>query len=1562
MGLEEIQGGLHRYYDRLTSGICLIGMETGEPILFVNKGMLKIYHCMDEVEFYRFTGRRFRGMVDGEDYYPIAHMSEPDRSEFVTFRFRTRDDHFRRAEGSASVISLEDGTKAWLLQIISSELKGSSAQNDPLTGLLGMRLFFKRALQVARRESPKGHLSAYCPIYFNLTNFRLYNSLHGLSAGDHCLKRIAALLRQYFPGALIAHFSADGFGVLAMRENIFQNIEVICSRVNAYINNSNIVLKAGVCLLEEDDIHIVRHTFDMAKIACDTIKTDATRCWAVYTRDMGEALEKRAFVLENFNAALEKGHIKVYYQPVIRAMTGKICGVEALARWEDPVYGRLMPNVFIPVLEQARLIHKLDIYVLDQVAKQLHYRLVNKRSVLPVSVNLSRHDFNLMDPYAMVEKIITRYDLQRDYIRIEVTETALVKEKHNLIQTLRQFQRSGYQVWLDDFGSAYSSLNVLHNYHFDELKIDMAFLRNFNEKSRRILKAIVLMAKELGVHTLAEGAETKAQVDFLKQVGCEKIQGYYFGQPMSYEDIQIFCENYEYGQETRREEPVYDKAGLINVVTDVPVAIFHYDGKQAVVLSANPAFRQIICDALPGYNGVDMPLRIEDLFFRQRLQPCLDELVASGREQVVTYIERDHYLQLRLELIGGTQGRYLCRACVYHIADTGKDRETHQIDYLLRNILKLYRDLYYLNPKDDTCKVIKTCMPNRVEGQVLHGIQSIIRDYADRFVYSDDRNRFLSFLDFDNVCRQTSQSQTASDSSVFRIKQADGSYHWTVFLVLLLRDDGRQNLLLCCREDVWETARDRKSLLPILATSFGIHELEPARQPYFRLLRELCQAMIHYSGIKFFWKDRARRFAGVSQSFLDYYGLKDEKALIGKTDEDLGWIVNDRVYRDAEMAVLEKGQVTRDVLGQCLVQGRLHQIASTKFPIYRGKRIIGLLGYFEDVDESSRHQAQLHTVSLIDAETGLLNFRGLLLVGEDYMEAYRRYGTDYVCVVLEVPEYEQVFRDYGDEVAGKLLQAITDQLLTLHSLKGSLAHLSGCRFFYITHQSLDRDFRNTLLGLTNAIHSLTDIGGYSCTLYLQYAIVQGSEGRDFDEIMQLLRERLKDAEEQRYGQAVYIGDRLVFDKEKFDKLDEEVSIIDPDTYELVYVNEYMQKSYGFSDAYSWVGEKCYKLLYGLDRPCDDCINGQLRRDCFCTVTRRNRKTGQNLFMRTTLIPWQGKNYRFSMAADINQYINRDLAENRVIFREVMANDVIAIGMREADPSVGLQKMLAHIGRSLQAERVLIFEEQGSRVSATYEWHQEDLQPVAHTVQHIPINSLRPLYAKFDTKQMAIIEDVQSFLRDNPGFTPYISGVRRLVSGHLTQSGRSLGFTEVINPSALAFKSAGLLLSTLTLFLAIMLRNRDIFRSLERISTTDQLTGVGNRRGFSEYLRTLSDGMSLAFIFGDLNGLKQINDTQGHEAGDQLICQAARIMKSLTDDSAVFRMGGDEFMLVVRNVDKTQARRIIRDLRARYRSSGISMALGCIVCHAPIVNIDDVISQVDREMYADKERIYGRRQS
>ena len=159
---------------------------------------------------------------------------------------------------------------------------------------------------------------------------------------------------------------------------------------------------------------------------------------------------------------------------------------------------------------------------------------------------------------------------------IEVTESVLVKNRHLLIDKLQQFHQSGYQVWLDDFGSAYSSLNVLQNYEFDELKIDQGLLRYFNEDSRKIIRSIVLMAKEMGIHVLAEGAETKKHVDFLRSIGCEKIQGYYYGRPMPYELLREHCKKKGWLLETLSEEQACDAAGLVNLITDAPVAIFQY--------------------------------------------------------------------------------------------------------------------------------------------------------------------------------------------------------------------------------------------------------------------------------------------------------------------------------------------------------------------------------------------------------------------------------------------------------------------------------------------------------------------------------------------------------------------------------------------------------------------------------------------------------------------------------------------------------------------------------------------------------------------------------------------------------------------------------------------------------------------------------------------------------------------------------------------------------------------------------------------------------------------------
>ena len=1555
MEKESIQKELHRYYDRLTSGICLIDMDPAETILFVNPGMLRLYHCTDEKEFYRFTGRQFQGMVDMDDYCPISNLSKPGESQFVTFRFRTRDDHFRRAEGSASTMVLEDGRKVWLLQLISSEIKSSSTRCDPLTGLLGMRTFYERALHTAHTESPKGHLGNYCPVYLNITHFRLYNAIHGLAAGDRLLQQAAALLQQTFPQALMTRLSADSFAVLAPRADVFQKLEVLCSRINAFINHPNIALQAGVCLLENDDIHIIRHTFDMAKIACDSIKNDAVRSWAIYTRDMGEALEKRDFVLENFDAALEKGYIKVYYQPVVRALTGKLCGLEALARWEDPMYGRILPNVFIPVLEQARLIHKLDRYVIEQVTKQLYYQFVHKRPVLPVSFNLSRYDFNLMDPFAVVEALMKRYDLPRDYIRIEVTETALVREKHNLIQTLRQFQSSGYQVWLDDFGSAYSSLNVLHNYRFDELKIDMAFLRNFNDESRKIITSIVLMAKTLGVHTLAEGAETKEQVEFLKSVGCEKIQGYYFGQPMAYDECRLFCRQYDGGLESRLEEHAFDRAGTMNVVTDMPTAVFAYDGSRLRMLLRNQAYCSVLLDcgaaSFRDYDDGDyLPEAVQ-----QRIKPLMARAVARKTKQEMTYVENGHYLRFQVEILSGTDGFYVGCASLTRLDYGPQEHAFQRNDRLLRNMMQLYRGIYHFRGDRDTVEAIRTLSAYMSEGQVLSGIAKALDVYAERFVHDEDRERFQEFMAFDHLYQTARSTKEWNTGNAFRIRQEDGSYRWIVFWSIIPYGTETKDLILVVRDAVWELPESRSRLLPAMAEALSLSREE--NRPYPRFMQELGLAMIRYSELKFFWKDRQRRFVGVSRAFLKYYGMKSEKVLLGKTDEDMGWHIDYRPYKEAEEAVLEKGEVIRNIPGECLIGGRPHHIVATKFPVYRGKHIIGLLGYFYDAEAVASQQAELEKINIIDTETGFLNLRGLLLAASDYVNNYQTYGDDYACILFEVPEYSRIRRDYGKAIAGRLLHEVKKRILAVRPLKTTIAYLGNCRFVYLKNSGSDEAMHQHLLFLANEIHGITEVEGCSCTLYLQYASAKGSEADHFDAVLHLLEERLADARRQQYGESLYVGDRVIFDREVFDSLDEEVSIIDPDTYEMIYTNEKLRRDYHL-DSDSWIGRPCYEVLANNAVPCADCLNPTLQRGRIQMEMRRNRRTGTNLLLQAALIPWRGKNYRFTMAVDINPYVNHDAAENYVLFREVMANDVIAAGMREANPETGLQKMLERIGQSLRAERVLVLEEQAGLISATYEWHQDGLEAMAPRTQNVPRNVLRPLYEAFDNNQLAIIEDAPAFVRAHPDFHPIIPGVHRIVLGHMVQSRKSIGFVEVINPSALAFKSAGLLLSTLTIFLAIMLRNRDAFRTLERMSTTDQLTAVGNRRGFEEYLKNLPENTPAAFIFGDLNGLKAVNDAQGHEAGDKLICQAVNVLTGVVGQDAVFRMGGDEFLVIVPDTDEEKARQLLSELRARFQHSGISMALGCLVRRTPIANIDEVLYQVDRSMYRDKNRMYG----
>lgn len=290
----------------------------------------------------------------------------------------------------------------------------------------------------------------------------------------------------------------------------------------------------------------------------------------VYNGEVEHYYENRDYVLMHFDEAVEKGWIQPYYQPQVRSLTSRICGSEALARWVDPEQGVLSPAVFVPVLEKTHRIEKLDLCIIEQVCRKLHEFAEESIKIQPVSVNLSRVDFQSCDIFSEVERLRDQYHVSPSYLKIEITESSLAQDAETLKEAIRKFREAGYEVWMDDFGSDFASLRNLQDYSFDLLKIDMGFLRSFdtNPRTKTMLQSIIDMAKRLKIHTLCEGVETQEMYDFLRNAGCERIQGYLISKPVPMDEMIALVKSGKYGYEPETENKYYDRAGLIDFLSD----------------------------------------------------------------------------------------------------------------------------------------------------------------------------------------------------------------------------------------------------------------------------------------------------------------------------------------------------------------------------------------------------------------------------------------------------------------------------------------------------------------------------------------------------------------------------------------------------------------------------------------------------------------------------------------------------------------------------------------------------------------------------------------------------------------------------------------------------------------------------------------------------------------------------------------------------------------------------------------------------------------------------------
>lgn len=417
------------------------------------------------------------------------------------------------------------------------------AEHDTLTGVYNKEKLYKVIDEVLDRDNY--NCSSYYLISCDFKDFKLINDIYGEAAGDGLLKKLAdTLVKMASPGTKYGRIGNDKFGMLLEKKNYNRDIFEYGPREILRLDENflyPVVIHVGIYDLANGRLP-VGIMFDRTTLAISSIKDNFEKRIAFYDADMRNQKIWDQKIASSLNVGIKERQIVPYLQPQID-LNGKVEGAEVLVRWNHPEEGFLTPNKFIPTFETNGMILELDRHMWRQACELLRKwsDWPNKNAYL--SVNISPRDFYYVDLYKEFTILIKEFGIDPQLLRLEITETVFMNDIENKVLLLKRLREEGFIIEMDDFGSGYSSLNLLKNLPIDVLKIDMMFLGKNNDsiKANKILAGTIRMAKDIGLTVISEGVENKEEAEFLKKCGCDYMQGYYYAKPMS---VEAFEANY----------------------------------------------------------------------------------------------------------------------------------------------------------------------------------------------------------------------------------------------------------------------------------------------------------------------------------------------------------------------------------------------------------------------------------------------------------------------------------------------------------------------------------------------------------------------------------------------------------------------------------------------------------------------------------------------------------------------------------------------------------------------------------------------------------------------------------------------------------------------------------------------------------------------------------------------------------------------------------------------------------------------------------------------------------
>lgn len=541
------------------------------------------------------------------------------------------------------------------------------AEYDSLTGLYNKSKFFETTKQMLLHNINK----RFVFVRFDIDRFQLVNSFFGIGEGDKLLKYIGEELKKIYstiPCCTFGRIESDIFGICHVynESNILERIAEIRNILSKYNPEYDIVPNMGLYVIEDNNLS-VETILNRATLAADYSKGNYIKFYTFYNEKMSSAFIKEQEIINDMKGGLESEQFDIYFQPKYSLQTNKPYGAEALVRWFHPTKGMIMPGEFIPIFEKNGFISKLDFYVWEKACKYLRKWIDAGLSPYPISVNVSR--VNMYNPKIVdiIKGITDKYDISPSLLNLELTESVYTDNPVAIKEIITKLQSYGFLIMMDDFGSGYSSLNVLKDISVDVLKVDMKFLSNTDIPGRgdNILASVIRMAKWLNLPVIVEGVETAGQSRFLKSIGCDYVQGFYFASPMPMDDyIKLMVDNKEVVNDSLiiSENVSFDSLFEENPQMDIlfgnnlqAIVIYEYSDDKFELLRVNEGFYTLFGNSDRAVK-TENPLVVVEERFRENVLDAFREAVETKKIGEAEYIRLKEngtsiWIKLRLQYI-----------------------------------------------------------------------------------------------------------------------------------------------------------------------------------------------------------------------------------------------------------------------------------------------------------------------------------------------------------------------------------------------------------------------------------------------------------------------------------------------------------------------------------------------------------------------------------------------------------------------------------------------------------------------------------------------------------------------------------------------------------------------------------------------------------------------------------------------------------------------------------------------------------------------------------------------